>query len=68
MSRMESRALHAYRKNLADVVPLDRAAERDLARRWRTGSKSAAAKLVTACAAAGACLSKTLSSRVTWGY
>jgi len=49
MSRMESRALHAYRKNLADVVPLDRAAERDLARRWRTGSKSAAAKLVTAC-------------------
>jgi RNA polymerase sigma-32 factor len=49
MSKMESRALHAYRKNLADVVPLDRAAERDLARRWRAGSKSAGAKLVTAC-------------------
>jgi RNA polymerase sigma-32 factor len=49
MSKMESRALDAYRKNLADVVPLDRAAERDLAGRWRRGNKSAGAKLVTAC-------------------
>ena len=46
---MESRALHVYRECLAGVVPLDRSAERDLARRWRTGNEVAGAKLVTAC-------------------
>jgi RNA polymerase sigma-32 factor len=49
MYQMQSRALHAYREHLADVVPLDRAAERALARRWRAGNKGAGAKLVTAC-------------------
>jgi len=49
MSKMGSGALDAYRKNLAEVVPLDRAVERDLARRWRRGNKKAGAKLVTAC-------------------
>jgi len=49
MPPVESQALHAYRGSLADVVPLDRAAEAELARRWRAGDKRAGEKIVTAC-------------------
>jgi RNA polymerase sigma-32 factor len=49
MLPVESLALRAYRESVADVVPLDREAERELALRWRAGNKVAGAKLVTAC-------------------
>jgi RNA polymerase sigma-32 factor len=49
MLLQEGGALRAYRSNLANVVPLERETERELARRWRGGDKSAGAKLVTAC-------------------
>jgi RNA polymerase sigma-32 factor len=45
----ESHAARTYRGNLANVVPLDRAAEADLARRWRAGDRQAGEKIVTAC-------------------
>ena len=45
----ESHAMHAYRESLADVVPLSREAERELARQWRAGDRKAGEKLVTAC-------------------
>src|ERR1700689_3032379 len=49
MLPLESHALRTYRGSLADVVPLDRAAEADLARRWRAGDRRAGEKIVTAC-------------------
>jgi RNA polymerase sigma-32 factor len=45
----ESRAMSAYRHSVSDVVPLEREAERDLARRWRAGDQRAGEALVTAC-------------------
>jgi RNA polymerase sigma-32 factor len=45
----EGGALRAYRSNLANVTPLEREAERELARRWRDGDKRAGTQLVTAC-------------------
>ena len=41
--------MQAYRQQLANVVPLDRETEQDLARRWRAGERQAGDKLVTAC-------------------
>jgi RNA polymerase sigma-32 factor len=49
MLPLQSQALRAYRESVADVAPLDRHAERDLAKRWRGGDKRAGEKLVTAC-------------------
>jgi RNA polymerase sigma-32 factor len=49
MPTLESPSLRAYRENVSDVVPLDRATERDLARRWRTGDKRAGETIVKAC-------------------
>jgi RNA polymerase sigma-32 factor len=49
MRANESHAMHLYRESLANVVPLDREAERELARRWRAGDRRAGEKLVTAC-------------------
>ncbi len=49
MLRQEGGALRAYRSNLANVVPLDRESERQLAGRWRGGDKRAGERLVTAC-------------------
>jgi RNA polymerase sigma-32 factor len=49
MLAMESHAMRAYRESVADIAPLDRAAERELARRFRSGDKRAGDKLVTAC-------------------
>jgi len=45
----DGHAMRAYRQSLADVVPLGREQERDLARRWRAGDRAAGEKLVTAC-------------------
>jgi RNA polymerase sigma-32 factor len=45
----ESHALRAYRQSIADVAPLDRETERELARRWRAGDRRAGDKLVRAC-------------------
>src|SRR6516162_8885697 len=45
----ESHAMRAYRGSLAEIEPLDREAERALARRWRAGDKRAGDRLVTAC-------------------
>jgi RNA polymerase sigma-32 factor len=42
-------AMRAYRHSLANVVPLSREAERELARRWKAGERRAGDKLVTAC-------------------
>jgi RNA polymerase sigma-32 factor len=44
-----SDSLSAYRQSMADVEPLDREAERQLALRWRAGDKRAGTQLVTAC-------------------
>jgi RNA polymerase sigma-32 factor len=49
MPTLESPSLRAYRENVSDVVPLDRATERDLARRWRAGDKRAGETIVRAC-------------------
>ena len=49
MLPLESRALRAYRETVSEVGPLDREAERELARRWRAGDRGAGEKLVTAC-------------------
>jgi len=49
MLPLESRAMRAYRDALADVVPLDRDVERELARRWRGGDRRAGEELMTAC-------------------
>ncbi|MGH7294056.1 MAG: sigma-70 family RNA polymerase sigma factor, partial [Polyangiaceae bacterium] len=49
MRASDSHAMHLYRESLADVVPLDRETERDLARRWRAGDRKAGDRLVTAC-------------------
>jgi RNA polymerase sigma-32 factor len=49
MLATQSRSMSAYRQSVSDVVPLDREAERDLARRWRAGDKRAGERLVTAC-------------------
>jgi RNA polymerase sigma-32 factor len=40
---------HAFRGTAAELAPLDREAERDLARRWRAGDRQAGEKIVTAC-------------------
>jgi RNA polymerase sigma-32 factor len=45
----ESHAMRAYRSSVAEIVPLDREEERELARRWRAGDKRAGDRLVTAC-------------------
>src|SRR5262249_21681699 len=49
MLATESHAMRAYRQSVAEIVPLDREVERELAQRWRTGDKRAGDKLVTAC-------------------
>jgi RNA polymerase sigma-32 factor len=49
MAPLESQALRTYRGSLADVVPLSRTAEAELARAWRSGDKRAGEKIVTAC-------------------
>jgi RNA polymerase sigma-32 factor len=49
MPPLESQALRAYRGSLGHVVPLDRAAEAELARLWRAGDKRAGGRIVTAC-------------------
>ncbi len=45
----ESFSLRAYRESVADVGPLERDMERQLAHRWREGDKAAGERLVTAC-------------------
>jgi RNA polymerase sigma-32 factor len=45
----ESHAMRAYRSSVAEIVPLDREEERELARRCRAGDKRAGDRLVTAC-------------------
>src|SRR3984957_18692280 len=45
----ENGSLRAYRTSVADVVPLDREAERQLTSLWRAGDRAAGAKIVTAC-------------------
>jgi len=45
----ESRALRSYRTSIAAVAPLDRNAERSLARRWRRGEARAGDELVAGC-------------------
>ncbi len=49
MLASESRAMRAYRSSVAGIAPLEREAERELARRWRAGDKRAGDKLVAAC-------------------
>jgi RNA polymerase sigma-32 factor len=49
MLPVESFSLRAYRESVADVAPLGREAERELALQWRAGDRAAGAKLVTAC-------------------
>jgi RNA polymerase sigma-32 factor len=49
MLPVESFALRSYREDMAEVAPLDRQTERELAAEWRSGKKAAGAKLVTAC-------------------
>jgi RNA polymerase sigma-32 factor len=49
MLATESHAMRAYRQSVAEITPLDRAAERELARRFRSGDRRAGDKLVTAC-------------------
>jgi RNA polymerase sigma-32 factor len=49
MLRTESNVLRAYRHELGDIVPLDRATERLLASRWRAGDRRAGDRLITAC-------------------
>jgi RNA polymerase sigma-32 factor len=49
MLAKESHAMRAYRQSVAEVAPLDREAERELARRWRAGDRRAGDKLVSAC-------------------
>ena len=49
MGYVEGGALHTYRRNLANVAPLDRELERDLTRRWRAGDERAGETLITAC-------------------
>jgi RNA polymerase sigma-32 factor len=49
MLATESNAMRVYRQSVAEIVPLDRETERELAGRWRTGDKRAGDKLVTAC-------------------
>jgi RNA polymerase sigma-32 factor len=44
----ESDAMRAYRRSVAEVAPLDREAERELARRWRAGDRRAGDRLVRA--------------------
>jgi RNA polymerase sigma-32 factor len=46
---LDGRSLHAYRRSLSNVRVLDRAAERDLARRWKAGDRRAGEKLIEAC-------------------
>jgi RNA polymerase sigma-32 factor len=41
--------MRACRESVTEGAPLDRDAERDLARRWRAGDRRAGDKLVTAC-------------------
>jgi RNA polymerase sigma-32 factor len=41
--------VRTYRGTLAGVVPLDRAAEIDLAHRWRAGDRRAGEQIVTSC-------------------
>jgi len=45
----DSHSLRTYRGSLADVLPLDRAAEASLARSWRAGDRRAGERIVTAC-------------------
>jgi RNA polymerase sigma-32 factor len=49
MQPFESRSLHAYRRSVAGIVPLDRDGERTLADRWRGGDRRAGDQLVMAC-------------------
>jgi RNA polymerase sigma-32 factor len=49
MAGNQGDAMRAYRASLANVGPLDRAVERDLAAKWRAGDRRAGERLVTAC-------------------
>jgi len=49
MSTFDSQGLRTYRATLSEVVPLDRAEEVELARRWRAGDRRAGERIVTAC-------------------
>jgi RNA polymerase sigma-32 factor len=49
MATKHGEDLHAYRGSLIALTPLDRDAERELARRWRAGDARAGEKIVTAC-------------------
>jgi RNA polymerase sigma-32 factor len=49
MPSPESRALQTYRESVVNMSPLDRATERELARRFRTGDRRAGDRLVAAC-------------------
>jgi RNA polymerase sigma-32 factor len=42
-------SLRAYQGDLGAIAPLDREAERDLARRWRAGESDAGRRLIEAC-------------------
>jgi RNA polymerase sigma-32 factor len=46
---LEASALRVYRDNLSNVHPLEREAERKLAKRWIKGDEAAGVKLVEAC-------------------
>lgn len=48
-SVFEGASLRAYRESLASIKPLDRDAERALARRWKAGDKAAGEEIVRAC-------------------
>lgn len=45
----DSRALHAYRNDMAEIQPLDRDTESEFARHWRDGNGGAGECLVVAC-------------------
>ena len=49
MTTKHGEDLHAYRRSMVALSPLDRTVERDLARRWRAGDRRAGEQIVTAC-------------------
>lgn len=48
-SVFEAASLATYRERLSSCVPLDRAEERELARRWREGDRDAGNQIIEAC-------------------
>lgn len=48
-SVFEAASLAIYRERLSACVPLDRAEERELARRWREGDRDAGNRIIEAC-------------------